>query len=107
MKNTEKKEKINLSEVEGSVSNIIINWWNDYDFSNKTPQQVHEDVYKLIPEDRIEEPKVQQLMKSLKYAKNSEQSAIAIGNFVLRGDNLSTLHGFKDKERKFMKNFGR
>ena len=107
MKDSKKKEKINMSEVEGSVSNIIVNWWNTYDLSDKTPKQVYEDVISILPPDRIKEPKVQGLLKSLSKARDINQSGIALGNFVLRGDHESVLHGYREVDRKFLKNFGR
>ena len=107
MDDSKKNEKINMSEVEGSVSNIIINWWNTYKLDDKTPKQVYDDIIKILPQDRIKEPKVQGLLKSLHYAKDINQSGIALGNFVLRGDHESVLHGYREVDRKFLKNFGR
>ena len=101
------KEKVNMSEVEGSASNIIVNWWKDYNLEDKTPKQIYEDIIKILPSDRIKEPKVQDLLKSLNRSRNINQSAIALGNFVLRGDHESTLHGYREVDRKFLKNFGR
>lgn len=101
------QEKVNMSEVEGSVSNIIVNWWTAADLDKKSPMEIYNEVYKLIPDDRMNEPKVDALLKSLFRARNSEQSGIALGNFVLRGDHESILHGYREVDRKFLKNFGR
>lgn len=110
-KETNNKNKlsnsVNLSEVEGSASNAIVKWWNSYDWSSKSPKQVFEDIVQIIPEDKKNEPKVKDLLRKLMNARFIENSAIIIGNFVLSGDHESTLTGFKEKDRKFMKNFGR
>ena len=98
---------INLSEVEGSASYAIKNWWSTYDFMSASPAKIREDVYKIIPEKKKEEPKVIDLLRKLSKSKNSEMSAIMIGNFVLSGDGESVVRGTKEKDLKFIKNFGR
>ena len=99
--------KVNMSEVEGSASNAIVNWWSTYDMENSNPKKIYEDVYNLIPEGKRDEPKVVDLLNKLKKSTTTERSALLIGNLVLRGDNESVVHGTKEKDRKYMKDFGR
>ena len=105
--NSGKSEKINMSEVEGTASNAIVNWWSNYNFFDSSPNQIYNDICNIIPENRRTEPKVVDLLKKLSKSKNSEMSSVIIGNFVLRGDNESIIHGTKEKDRKYMKDFGR
>ena len=108
---TEKTKKstngVNLSEVEGSASYAIKNWWNTYDFESASPEKIRDDVYKIIPEKKREEPKVVDLIRKLSKSKNSEMSAIMIGNFVLSGDGETVVHGTKDRDRKYLRNLGK
>lgn len=105
-KKTDSK-KVNMSEVEGSASKSIVDWWSTYNFEESTPKQIIEDLRSIIPEDRLEEPKVKNLFKNLSYAKNVQQSATTIGNFVLSGDHEGVVGGTRERDRKFLKNFGR
>lgn len=103
----ENAKKVNMSEVEGSASNAIVNWWSSYNFENASVQQIIQDLTSIIPDDRKNEPKVKGLFKSLSYAKNNQQAAVAIGNFILSGDHEGVVVGTREKDRKFLKNFGR
>jgi len=90
-KNSKSKGKMNMSEVEGSASHAIINWWNTYNFFDSSPKQIYDDVIGILPEDRINEPKVQNFLKNLLKARNGQQSSVIIGNFILSGDNEGIL----------------
>lgn len=98
---------VNMSEIEGSASNSIVNWWSNYDFETSTSKQIYNDLIEIIPENKRTEPKVINLFKNLQRARDNSQAAIAIGNFILSGDNQGIVAGTKEKDRKFMKNFGR
>lgn len=107
MATNKKGEKVNMSEVEGSASNAIVKWWKTYNMESSSPKKIYDDVFKIIPEDKRDEPKVVDLLNKLKKSPNTERSALIIGNFVLRGDNEAVVHGTKEKDRKYMKDFGR
>ena len=80
-----------LSQVEGSASNAVVKWWKDYDFSNKSVNEIKKDLMNIIPENRKNEPKVKELIRNIEKAKTNQKAAIAIGNFVLKGDNQGTV----------------
>lgn len=97
----------NLSEEEGSVQNAIVNWWQTYDFFEKSSEQIYNDLIQIIPKEKKEDSQVKRLLGSILRSKDYTIAASIIQEFVLRGDNLSNLRGFKEVEPKFMKNFGR
>jgi hypothetical protein len=108
-KETKKKSTrgVNMSEVEGSASNSIVKWWSTYKFEDMSPEQIYTDVKNVIPDDRLDEPKVKNLFRTLSNAKDNTQAAIAIGNFILSGDNVGIIVGTKEKDKKYLKNMGR
>ena len=97
----------NLSEEEGSVQNAIVNWWKNYDFFDKSINDILNDVKEIIPQDKINNTEVQDLLAKIQKINDTEKAAIIIGNFVLRGDHQAQLTGYREVGRKFLKNFGR
>ena len=95
-----------LSTVDDSVSSAIANWWSDYDFFEKPVKQIYSDLVAIIPENRKNEPKVKRLLTNIQRCRDYTSAASAIQEFVLKGENLGQLRGFKEVDRKFMKNFG-
>ena len=97
----------NLSEEEGSVQNAIVNWWKNYDFFDKSIDDILNDIKEIIPQDKINNVEVQDLLAKIQKINDTEKAAIIIGNFVLRGDHQAQLNGYREVGRKFLKNFGR
>ena len=93
----------NLSEEEGSVQNAIVNWWKTYDFFDKDILTIYNDLINIIPQDKIKEQEVQDLLDKIKAINDTEKAAVIIGNFVLRGDHQGQLHGFKEVSAKYRK----
>lgn len=102
MNNNDIKIK-NLSEEEGSVQNAIVNWWKTYDFFDKDINTIHNDLSSIIPQDKIKEQEVQDLLNKILNINDIEKAAVIIGNFVLRGDHQGQLHGFKEVSAKYRK----
>ena len=48
-----KSEKPDQSGVEGSASNAIIKWWSNYDFYNRTLQEIYLELTRIIPKDEL------------------------------------------------------
>lgn len=93
----------NLSEEEGSVQNAIVKWWKTYDFFDKDIATIYNDLLMIIPQDKINEQEVQDLLNKIKAINDTEKAAVIIGNFVLRGDHQGQLHGFKEVSAKYRK----
>ena len=83
VKETKKKKKINMSEVEGSASNSIVKWWSTYNFEDASPKQIYDDLMNVIPDDRKDEPKVKNLFRNLANARDNKYAVNAIANFIL------------------------
>ena len=97
LKNKKLKEDKELSGKEGTASNAIVNWWKNYDFSAKNPKQIYDDLVKILPEDKLNEPKVKKLCQEILRAKTGDKAALTIGNFVLKGDKQGVINQRKDK----------
>lgn len=90
-----KSKKPDQSGVEGSASNAIIKWWSNYDFYNRTPQEIYLELTRIIPKDELSQASVCKLLNQIINSKNAENAALLIGNFVLRGDHQSILANSK------------
>lgn len=93
----------NLSEEEGSAQNAIVTWWQTYDFFDKNTNDIYNDLIMIIPQDKMNDTEVQDLLTKIQKINDVEKAAIIIGNFVLRGDHQGQLHGFKEVSAKYRK----
>lgn len=101
--NKNKIEMKNLSEEEGSVQNAIVTWWKTYDFFDKSIKEILDNLIEIIPQDKMNDTEVQDLLTKIQKINDVEKAAIIIGNFVLRGDHQGQLHGFKEVSAKYRK----
>lgn len=80
-----------LSSVRGSASNSLVNWWNGYDSYGKSVKEIYNDLQNAIPEDKKNEPKVKKLLMRVMQSRKPEAAMMAIGNFVLAGEDQRSI----------------
>lgn len=80
-----------LSSVKGSASNSLVNWWNGYDSYGKSVKEIYNDLQNAIPEDKKTEPKVKKLLMRVMQSRKPEAAMMAIGNFVLAGEDQRSI----------------
>lgn len=97
LKNKKLKEDQELSTKAGTASNAIVNWWKNYDFSTKNPKQIYNDLVRILPKDKLNEPKVKKLCQEILRSKTGDKAALTIGNFVLKGDKQGVINQRKDR----------
>lgn len=86
-----------LSSIEGTASNSLVNWWNGYDPYGKSVKEIYNDLLNAIPEDRKKEPKVKRLLMRVMQSKRPDSAMMVIANFVLAGDDQKV----KSPERQY------
>ena len=79
-----------LSKKAGTASNAMANSMDKLN-QCKTAEDVYNLASSIIPQDKINEPKVKKLLNTLKMSKNLVKAQTAFTNFILKGDGLGTI----------------